>query len=315
MLPQSAEDGAGIWREIADLALQAESGGADSLWVCDHLFYRRPDGAEVGIVEGWTLLAALAAVTERVQLGTVVLATSYRSPGLLAKMAVALDDVAAGRLILGIGCGWYEPEYRAFGFPFDHRVGRFEEALIVLRRLLRGERVTFEGRWTALVDAAVLPPPARSIPLLVAADGDRMLRITAAHADAWQIAWFGRPDATFRGFRDRLIAACEQGGRDPATIEQMVGLNVDERDESGRLSATSLPLDAAAIADGLAAWAGEGVGHVQLGVHPMTAATFAVALDGINRFRASRSSPAVGSRSSPAVVDGSGRNSDNVTRN
>ena len=107
----------------------------------------------------WTILSALAAVTKRVEIGTLVLATSFRSPGLLAKMAVTADDVSGGRIILGVGCGWHEPEYEAFGLPFDHRVGRFEEALQVLAPLVRGERATLRGRWTDATDAVVLPPP------------------------------------------------------------------------------------------------------------------------------------------------------------
>jgi Luciferase-like monooxygenase len=129
VLPQAPEDGAGAtWSEIGSLARHAEAGGIDSLWVCDHFFYREGDGSEVGYHEAWTLIAALAATTTRVELGTLVLATSFRPPGLLAKMAVTADEVSGGRMTLGLGCGWNEPEYTAFGYPFDHRVGRFEDA-------------------------------------------------------------------------------------------------------------------------------------------------------------------------------------------
>ena len=138
LLPQSASDGSGsTWTEIASLARQAEAGGIDSLWLIDH-FFNRDDGVavgdETGFHEPWTLLSALAAITTRVELGTLVLSTSFRPAGMLAKMAVTADDVAGGRLILGLGCGWHEPEYTAFGYPFDHRVGRFEEALGSSRR-------------------------------------------------------------------------------------------------------------------------------------------------------------------------------------
>lgn len=285
VLPQGGVDGGGSWARISALARQAEAGGADSLWVCDHFFHESEDGSRVGMHEAWTLLSGLAAITERVALGTLVVATSFRSAGLLAKMAATADEVAGGRLILGIGCGWHEPEYRAFGYPFDHRVGRFEETVAILAPLLRGERVSFEGRWMRVEGAELLPPPTRQVPILIAATGDRMLALTARYAQAWQEAWFGRPDARFRETRDRFLAACEAEGRDPATIEVTVGVDVDERDASGQLVEATLPLDAEGIADGLAAWAEEGVDHVQLGVHPMTPAGFEVALEGMRRFR------------------------------
>jgi alkanesulfonate monooxygenase SsuD/methylene tetrahydromethanopterin reductase-like flavin-dependent oxidoreductase (luciferase family) len=139
-LAQAPQDGAGgTWREILGMARLAEDGGADSLWVSDHFLYRPKDGGdETGYHEAWSLVSAVAASTSRVQIGTLVLATSFRPPGITAKMAATADDVAGGRLILGLGCGWHEPEYLAFGYPFDHRVARFEEALEIIVRLLHG---------------------------------------------------------------------------------------------------------------------------------------------------------------------------------
>jgi probable F420-dependent oxidoreductase len=279
-LPQAGEDGEGAtWPQIAALARQAEAGGIDSLWLCDHFFYRRANGTQIGYHEAWTLLSALAAITHRVELGTLVLATSFRPPALLAKMAATADDVSGGRLILGLGCGWYEPEYQAFGYPFDHRVGRFEEAIHVIVPLLRGERVTFEGRWTRTEDAVVLPPPPRRIPILVAAGRERMLRLTARFADHWQTAWYGTPDKTYATDHAAFVAACEAESRDPASVEITVGVNVGGDDEP------RLALDPNALADGLSAWAELGVGHVQLGAFPTTAATVDVVIDGIGRLR------------------------------
>ncbi len=282
VLPQAPEDGAGgTWAEIAALASRAEAGGIDSLWVCDHFLYRPDDGNEVGYHEAWTLLSALATVTERVELGTLVLATSFRPAGLLAKMAATADEVAGGRLILGLGCGWHEPEYRAFGYPFDHRVGRFEEALQILVPLIRGERLTFEGPWNHVEDAVLVPPPPRpSMPILIAAKGERMLRLTARHADAWQTAWFGLPDERYAQRHADLLAACDAEGRDPATLELTVGVDVSDAQEGAHL-----PLDAGAIADGLAAWAAEGIGHLQIGMPMTTPATVDVVLEGVRRFR------------------------------
>jgi alkanesulfonate monooxygenase SsuD/methylene tetrahydromethanopterin reductase-like flavin-dependent oxidoreductase (luciferase family) len=281
MLPQSRTDGAGsTWAEILQLARQAEDAGADSLWVSDHFFYRGPDaavGSEDGGHEAWTLLSALAATTTRVQLGPLVLATSFRPAAILAKMAATLDDVSAGRFILGLGCGWHEPEYEAFGYPFDHRVGRFDEVLRIVGPLLRGERVTAGGRWQEVRDAALVPRPAHRIPILVAANGDRMLRLTAELADAWQTAWFGRPDDRFRRRHDRFLAACDAVGRDPATIEVTVGMDV-QRDAVG---GAALPIERSSLVDGLAAWRGEGVDHVQVNVGPSTPETFATVLEAI----------------------------------
>ena len=288
VLPQSAEDGAGgSWAEIAAVARHAEAGGIDSLWLCDHFFFREDDGHEVGIHEGWTLLSALAAVTERVELGTLVLATSFRGPGLLAKMAATADEVTGGRLILGLGCGWYETEYEAFGYPFDHRVGRFEEALRIIVPLIRGERVTVRGQWTRVEDAVLLPTARRTnLPILVAAKGERMLRLTARHADQWQTAWFGLPDERWTQRHEGLLAACLAEGRDPATVELTVGLDVRKPDAAADDGGRSLALDAGAIADGLAVWAAEGVGHVQLALALHTIETLDVVLEAVRRFRA-----------------------------
>jgi alkanesulfonate monooxygenase SsuD/methylene tetrahydromethanopterin reductase-like flavin-dependent oxidoreductase (luciferase family) len=283
MLPQVPGDGGGTWAEILALARQAEAGGADSLWVCDHFLHRPGDRPEVGLHEAWTLLAAVAASTTAVELGPLVLATSFRPPALLAKMAATLDDIAGGRLVLGLGCGWHEPEYLAFGYPFDHRVGRFEEAIRIVRPLLRGERVTFEGAWNQVQDAVLLPPPRRgTIPIVVAAKGDRMLGITAAHADGWQAAWFGLPDDRFERDRERLADACRVAGR-PDSPEILVGVEVNDDDDAG---AARLPVDAGAIEEALVAWAATGAGHVQLGVWPASPASFGIALDGMARFKA-----------------------------
>ena len=282
LLPQAADDGAGgTWTDMLGLARRAEDGGAASVWLSDHFFYRGPDtpvGEETGYHEAWTLLSALAATTTRVRLGTLVLATSFRPAGLLARMAATADDVAAGRLMLGLGCGWHEPEYDAFGYPFDHRVGRFEETLQILVPLLRGDRVTAGGRWQGVRDAAILPRPEHRIPILVAAKGERMCRLTARHADAWQTAWFGLPDERFRTRRAVFEDACAAEGRDPATVEVTVGIDVQQAPEPGGVS---LPVDRGALVDAFAAWRAEGVGQLQVNVGPSTAETFDVVLEAI----------------------------------
>ena len=281
-LPASGDrggDGA-TWAQLERLARLAEDGGADSLWLADHFFYR-DEMVEIGLHEAFTVLTAVAAVTSRVLVGTLVAATSFRSAGNLAKIAATLDLVSDGRLILGLGCGWHEAEYKAFGYPFDHRVGRFEEVVSAVRSLLHGERVTVAGKWLELDDAVLLPRPAHDVPILVAADGPRMLEITARFADAWQAAWFGPPDEGFRNGRRSLLEACEAVGRSrPIEIFAGVDVNNEDVDDNPRL-----PIDASAVAEGLAAWAEEGVDHVQLRVHPATYSNFEIALDDISRFR------------------------------
>src|SRR4030095_9455128 len=133
------------WPEYLAMARAAEEVGFDSIWVGDHLLYRGDDQIERGPWEAWTLLAALAAATERVELGPLVACTAFHSPGLIAKMAGTVQEISGGRLVLGLGAGWNEEEFRAFGLPFDHRVSRFEESFEVIRRLLGGERVTVHG--------------------------------------------------------------------------------------------------------------------------------------------------------------------------
>ena len=211
------------WPQVRTFGQHAEAVGLDSLWVCDHLLSGPPDD---GIHEGWTILAALASSTSRVELGQLVTCTSFRHPALLAKMATTADEVSGGRLILGLGAGWYDREYQAFGYPTDHRGGRFEEAIAIIAPLVRGERVTRAGRYYQVRDAVLGPPPDRPIPILVAAEGRRMLRLTARYADAWNTAWFGLPDDLLQRRLAELNAALEAEGRDPATLRRTVGMEV-----------------------------------------------------------------------------------------
>jgi FMNH2-dependent dimethyl sulfone monooxygenase len=178
--------------------------------------------------EAWTTLAALASAVPRVELGALVMCSSFRNPGLMAKMAATLDAASGGRVLLGLGSGWHDPEYEAFGYPTDHRVGRFAEDLEVTARLLRGERVTFEGRWRRFDDVVLRPPPARPVPVLVAARRERMLHLTARWADAWNTAWFAAVDDRLRSHLAALEAACVAVGRDPAAIRRTVGIRLHE---------------------------------------------------------------------------------------
>src|SRR5262245_39847604 len=212
------------WPYVRAFALGAEQRGLDSVWMYDHFYYRTDEGELEGQHEAWTIVSAVAAVTERVEIGTIVLCTSFRNPGLTAKMAVTLDEVSGGRLILGLGAGWHDPEYDAFGYPRDHRAARFEEAVQVIAPLVRGESVTFEGRYERAADARVVPPPRRPIPILIACKRPRMLRLTARYADAYNTAWYGAPDDALRTQLAALDEALETQGRDPATLTRTVGV-------------------------------------------------------------------------------------------
>ncbi len=215
--------------ETSAVARHAEAVGLDSIWVFDHLLFRYPGRPDGGIREAWTTLAALAPIVPRVDLGSLVMCSSFRHPGVMAKMAATLDDASGGRVILGLGSGWHDAEYEAFGLPTDHRVGRFAEDLEIVARLVRGERVTFDGRWRTMRDAALVPRGQRRVPILVAADGPRMLRLTATWADAWNTAWYGAPDAALREQLAALDSACAAVHRDPATIRRTVGIRVHDR--------------------------------------------------------------------------------------
>ena len=256
---ETADGRATTFAETREFSTIAERSGLDSIWVFDHLLFRFPPDPDEGPHEAWTTLSALAPVVPRVELGALVMCSSFRPAGLMAKQAATLDDLSGGRLILGIGSGWHEPEYEAFGLPFDHRVGRFAEDLEVIARLLRGETVSLEGPWRTYRQAVLLPPPARRTPILVAAKGERMLRLTATWADAWNTAWFGRVDDRLRTRLRDLDEACAAAGRDPGSIRRTVGIRLHPPGE-GADDATGTDADAAGLADFFDELAALGVG-------------------------------------------------------
>ncbi len=278
------------WPAIRAFAEEAEELGLDSVWVFDHLIIRIGDEPESGLHEAWTILSATAAATSRVTLGILVACTSFRDPALFAKMAATLDEVSGRRLILGLGSGWHEPEYEAFGYEFAHRVSRFEESLDIIRPLLRGERVTLDGRWVRAKDAVLLPRPARlDIPLLIASKGPRMMRLAARDAQAWNTAWYAGPD--HERFRMRVAGireACEVAGRDPATMELTVGfaarppgVATPDDEEPGSVFSGSADELAARLAD----WEAAGIGHVITSLSPATPEALAWLAEGAARYR------------------------------
>ncbi|HET8526887.1 MAG TPA: LLM class flavin-dependent oxidoreductase [Actinomycetota bacterium] len=217
-------DGMPGWPHVRAFALGAEERGLDSVWMYDHFYYRNDAGELEGQHEAWTIVSAVAAVTERIEIGTIVLCTGFRNPGLTAKMAATLDEVSAGRFTLGLGAGWHDPEYDAFGYDKDRRADRFEEAVRIIAPLVRGERVTFEGRYERANEAELAPPPNRRIPILIACRRPRMLRLVASYADAYNTAWYGQPDERLRLQLAALDEAMQAEGRDPATMTTTVGV-------------------------------------------------------------------------------------------
>jgi probable F420-dependent oxidoreductase len=269
------------WPELISMARAAEAAGYDSLWLGDHLLYDLPGGVTRGPWEVWTSLAALAAVTERVQLGPLVASIGFHPPAMLAKQAATVDAISGGRLILGLGAGWNEREYRAFGFPFDRRVARFEEAFTIIRTLLRDGRTDFDGAFYRLEDCVLDPPPARpgGPPLLLGSTGPRMLAIALPHVDAWNIWWgeYGNSVDGFVAVRERVAEACARAGRDPATVEATAAVHIRLPGGTGRLMGDYAGRDvapvegsAAEIAGHLAAMATAGADHLQLVLDPIT---------------------------------------------
>ena len=259
--------------ELAAMARAAEEVGFDSVWVGDHLLYRDPVR---GPWDAWTTLAWLAGITERVELGPLVACTAFHPPGLLARMAAATHELSGGRLVLGLGCGWNEVEFRAFGLPFDHLVSRFEEAFTIVRGLLAGEHVTFHGRYHDVDDAVLLPKPATSPKLMLGANAPRMLSIGLPHVDSWN-TWFSRYGNTVEGFAAEnagIDAAAERAGRDPATLERSACVFVSVESAGVRNNDEDVePVPADALAAHLQALADAGADEAILVADPITEAS------------------------------------------
>ncbi|WP_433013543.1 LLM class flavin-dependent oxidoreductase [Kribbella sp. CA-294648] len=273
MLPVGGNDGpAGGspgWADVKAMAVAAEESGLDSVWLADHFFYRAPDDTVYGMHEAWTLLSGVAAVTSRLELGTMVLCGSFRDPGLTAKMAATLDLVSDGRLILGVGAGWHDPEYEAFGLPTDHRVGRFEEWLEIVARLVRGETVSFDGKYHQVKGAVLVPAPERRIPVLVAAFGPRMLDLTARWADQWNTAWFGLPDEKLTERLAAIRAATTPAG---TTVDLTVGITVTDPTQPAVADPESPTISGSVedLAEAFRSYESLGISHLIVGTEPMT---------------------------------------------
>jgi probable F420-dependent oxidoreductase len=217
---------------IADWARRAERLGFDRVWISDHFFYSfaryGADPTPIAAVEPLTALAGIATTTDRIRLGSLVLGAPFRHPAIVAKMAVTIDRLSNGRVDLGVGAGWLEAEFAAFGYRFGSAAERFdtlEETLRVLRALGGGETATLDGPSVSLRGARLVPAPEQPrIPLWIGGKGGpRMLDLAARHADGWNAAWRWAP-VTFGERVADVRAACERNGRDPATLRLSVGL-------------------------------------------------------------------------------------------
>ncbi|MEA2622328.1 MAG: hypothetical protein QOH61_1238 [Chloroflexota bacterium] len=260
------------------MARAAEAVGLDSLWIGDHLLYRDERGSR-GPWEAWSMLAALAAVTSDIALGPLVASTSFHNPAMLAKKAATVDEISGGRLVLGLGAGWNEVEYAAYGFPFDARVSRFEEAFTIIRTLLREGAIDFQGRFYQVRDCELLPrsPRPGGPPLLIGSNGERMLGITLPYVQAWN-SWYSSFDNRVEEAPALLASideACVAAGRDPADVERTLALKVSlpgaigARDADGHAPLTGTPDE---LADAFRGYAALGVAELQLVLDPISVA-------------------------------------------
>jgi len=286
------------WADVSAMARHAEEIGFDSVWLPDHfLIPATPLPEPGGVWECGSMLAALAAVTSRVELGTLVLCTGFRNPTLIAKMADTIDEISGGRLILGLGAGYFEPEYRAFGYPADHRSSRFAEALQIISEFLRNGSIDFEGSYYQAHVDALIPrgPRPNGPPIMVGSRGPKALRLLARFADAWNTPlWIrnSRPDDLEPGM-SLVDEACAEVGRDPASLERTASIHwsasgrpEDLPDWMRTRFGPPLTGDRDEIVEAFRAFARAGVSHVQVVVWPHTTAgldAFRTILDALDR--------------------------------
>ncbi len=266
------------WVEIRDLAVRAEELGFDTVWTADELLWRSAEGKAQGWWEGVSMTGAIAAATKRVNVGTWVMSALHRNAAITAKAVETIDEISGGRFVLGLGSGHAGKQAHAFGLPEDHVYGRFEEALQIIIPLLRLGRADFEGTYHAARDLEHRPvgPRPGGIPIMIGAQGPKMLRLAARHADIW--SWYVNERSDLIEFGPRLAAleaACVEVGRDPATIGKSAGIVVEPTAVTGAESVFGPPVRGSAeeIADAFRAFAGAGYTNLELVVWPPTLAT------------------------------------------
>ena len=269
------------WPEYLDLARRVESAGYDSIWVGDHLLYDLPDGSTRGPYEAWTTLAAIAAVTERVEIGPLVASTSFHAPAMLAKQAATVDAISHGRLIVGLGAGWNRREYDAFGFRYDRRVSRFEEALAIIVPLLREGRTTFHGTYYDVDDCVLDPRPVRQggPPIMLGSTSPRMVGIGLPVADSWNVWWsiYDNSVGRFAEVKAEVDAAMPKGRHVEATAAVLVTLPGGRgRLMGGAYDANVTTVTPDDLGDHVRGMADAGATHLQLVLDPITAESIEV---------------------------------------
>lgn len=281
------------WQQMKDMARVAEEVGLDSLWVGDHLLYDQDGGRRSGPWEAWSLLAGVAAVTERIEIGPLVAALPFHFPAVLAKSAATIDAISAGRLIFGVGAGWNDFEFAAFGLPFDRRVSRFAEAFEIIRRLLDGERLDFDGDFYKLEGAELLPRPPRpgAMPFMVGSTRPRMLSLTLPYVTWWN-SWYSGFDndpGRIAELVARIETACIAAGRDPATLKKSVAVYIGlEEASSGRTGGTPWWGSIDEQVERLRQVEAAGIDEVQGKLEPITARSVEQFGEIVAAFRASR---------------------------
>jgi alkanesulfonate monooxygenase SsuD/methylene tetrahydromethanopterin reductase-like flavin-dependent oxidoreductase (luciferase family) len=279
------------WPEYVDLARRAESAGYDSIWVGDHLVYDLPDGSTRGPYESWTTLAAIAASTERVEIGPLVASTGFHAPAMLAKQAATVDAISQGRLILGLGAGWNRREFDAFGFPYDRRVSRFGEALAIIAPLLREGRTTFHGQFYDVDDCVLDPRPVREggPPIMLGSNSPRMLGVGLPVVDSWNVWWsiYDNSVEKFAQVKAEVDAVMPEGRAVDATAAVLVTLPGGRgrlMGETYDASVTTVTPDS--LGQHIRGLAAEGATHLQLVLDPITAEsidTIGAVLAGLDR--------------------------------
>ena len=265
--------------DILAMTRAAADAGFDTVWIIDHFIFRPEEGSqfdmpsdqdERGVWECFTLMAALASAVPDIQIGSLVACTGFRNPGLVAKMSETIDEISGGRFILGLGAGWHKPEYEMFGYPYDHRVTRFEEAMAIIEPFLHQGSVDFEGRFFQANDAVNRPrgPRPHGAPIMVGTSGPRMLRITARYADAWNTVWHKDP-AALEPLLAAVDEACREVGRDPATLVRTAGGNIAMPGYLGRRP-DPIAGEPEAMAETIVGFRERGIQHFIAGLDPCT---------------------------------------------
>jgi alkanesulfonate monooxygenase SsuD/methylene tetrahydromethanopterin reductase-like flavin-dependent oxidoreductase (luciferase family) len=271
---------------MRDMAVAAEHGGLDSVWVADHLFIVGDDDVPRGLWEATSILAALADATSRVEIGPLVLCAPFRNAGMTAWIANTIEEISDGRFVLGLGAGWHQPEFDAFGSEFKHRVSAFEDSLEVMIPLLRDGKVDYDGQW-ASGHAELRPPGPRpdGPPILIAGSRPRMMGLIAKWADRWNSVWYGLPTEEFRDERSALVEACQAIGRDPDYVEVSAGIAIKDPRTIDRNDGQGIVGRIDEIVDAFAAWEAEGVDEVMCRMEPPSVEVVELVADAALAFR------------------------------